>query len=133
VVTGGAGGFLQHWGTIGSEAGRAIDDGELGRVEFIERGRSGGGGSEFVADGGAPMVGLGQEAKGDAGGVARGRFNTERERETAEKEHATRRCRLPFKPVEKEVGRGVPVGVCVWRREKGGPVQRGRAALCGSV
>jgi hypothetical protein len=27
-----------------------------------------------------------------------------------EKEHATRRCGLPFKPVEKEVGRGGPGG-----------------------
>jgi hypothetical protein len=50
------------------------------------------------------MVGLGQEAKRDVGGVTRGRFNVERER--AEKELTARGRGLPFKPVEKEVGRG---------------------------
>jgi hypothetical protein len=54
------------------------------------------------------MVGLGQEAKRDVGGVTRGRFNVERER--AEKELTARGRGLPFKPVEKEVGRGGPGG-----------------------
>jgi hypothetical protein len=65
-------GALQHWGTTRSEEGRSIDDGELRRVELTERGRSGGGGSGFIADGSAPMVGLGRAAHGDAGGVMRG-------------------------------------------------------------
>jgi hypothetical protein len=72
VVAGGARGVLQDWGTTGSEEGWSMDDGELRRVELTERGRSGDGSSEFVADGGAPMVGPGREANGDVGGVARG-------------------------------------------------------------
>jgi hypothetical protein len=49
-------------------------------VELTKRGRSGGGGSEFTTDGGAPIVGLGREGNGDAGGVMHGQFNVERER-----------------------------------------------------
>jgi hypothetical protein len=44
----------------------------------------------------------------------------EREREGVEKELTAWRCRLPFKPAEKEMGRGVLVGVSAWRMEKEG-------------
>jgi hypothetical protein len=49
-------GVLQHWGMTRSEEGWSIDDGELGRVELTERGLSGGG-SRFITDGSALMVG----------------------------------------------------------------------------
>jgi hypothetical protein len=41
----------------------------------------------------------------------------EREREGAEKELTAWRCELPFQLAEKEMGRGVPVGVSAWRME----------------
>jgi hypothetical protein len=71
-----------------SEEGRSIDDRELGRVDLTERGRSGGGGgSGFITNGSAPMVGLGREANMDVGGVAHGRFNMEREIESGKGAH----------------------------------------------
>jgi hypothetical protein len=43
--------------------------------------------------------------------------STWREREGAEKELTAWRCELPFQLAEKEMGRGVPVGVSAWRME----------------
>jgi hypothetical protein len=56
----------------------------------------------------------------------------EREREGAEKELAARWRRLPFKPAEKEMGRGVSVSASTGRMEKEGE-KGGPSAVFDSV